>query len=521
VVFHPVDAVGARVTRKPIFSIDVFAVSLEHVKGESGRLQRAEIGDPLAVGLHNFEILLIDPDDAVKEGVLAIEGLGGDMENIAIDFVDLFGVQVLQVVFRQGAHGDRERGNAREELRVFGLELEILQRSGGSGDGFFVELAVAGTGGIVGGDEFPAGAAIGAKFLDADGFAVSVLGARREIGVFFFCKALNDLRGRKRRWRFGLRDADDAFDFVFRRGSEGPGSVFLSEERRRHEEKQARHREIAEVPDENAEKAGIVVGHHELDANQRSKGRLGTHCNAARGRACNIKQGGRTGSAKIASMPAGPELNINLWKKKLRSVPDYVWERENAETLVLADNELVEVSEKIGQLKQLRMLDLGHNQLRAVPNAVGELAGLSDFLYLHDNQLSVLPASLARLTRLRYLNIGENAFETLPECVCSMAGLIELRISGNRLSELPGAVSRLSRLRELHARNNRLGTLPRAIGQLAELRQIDLRGNPVTHLPEELANMPRLEKLDLRWVDTLEWPGWLAHLEARGCVVYR
>jgi hypothetical protein len=73
------------------------------------------------------------------------------------------------------------------------------------------------------------------------------------------------------------------------------------------------------------------------------------------------------------------------------------------------------------------MLDLGHNELTEVPDALGELDGLTDFLYLHDNRLTHLPPSIGRLTRLRYRNISENAFAALPNCVTEMAGLMELR----------------------------------------------------------------------------------------------
>ena len=60
-------------------------------------------------------------------------------------------------------------------------------------------------------------------------------------------------------------------------------------------------------------------------------------------------------------------------------------------------------------MRKLRMLDLGHNRLTRAPDALGDLEGLTDFLYLHDNRLAVLPATLGRLTKLRYLNICENA----------------------------------------------------------------------------------------------------------------
>ena len=52
--------------------------------------------------------------------------------------------------------------------------------------------------------------------------------------------------------------------------------------------------------------------------------------------------------------------NLNVWKHQLGYVPDAVWSRTELETVVLADNTLAELSERIGSLKHLRMFDLGH-----------------------------------------------------------------------------------------------------------------------------------------------------------------
>src|SRR5688572_11738337 len=112
--------------------------------------------------------------------------------------------------------------------------------------------------------------------------------------------------------------------------------------------------------------------------------------------------------------------DLNLWKQQLRAVPDDVWDRGDLETLVLANNGLTTISDRIGRLQRLRMLDLGHNELADLPVALGELVNLSDFLYLHDNQLRSLPASLARLTKLRYLNVSNNQFTALPEVICEL-----------------------------------------------------------------------------------------------------
>jgi Leucine-rich repeat (LRR) protein len=136
--------------------------------------------------------------------------------------------------------------------------------------------------------------------------------------------------------------------------------------------------------------------------------------------------------------------HLDLWKHHLGEVPPYVWENKDLETLVLADNDLTQISAAIGGLTRLRMLDLGHNQLRELPAALGDLVNLSDFLYLHDNELSSLPESLRGLKRLRYLNISENEFRELPFAICDLTGLIELRASDNRLTSIPDQIGSMT-----------------------------------------------------------------------------
>ena len=60
-----------------------------------------------------------------------------------------------------------------------------------------------------------------------------------------------------------------------------------------------------------------------------------------------------------------PGVHLNFWKRGLSNVPDAVWNQPEAETLVLAENGLREISEKLGALAKLRMLDLGHNEITA------------------------------------------------------------------------------------------------------------------------------------------------------------
>jgi hypothetical protein len=59
----------------------------------------------------------------------------------------------------------------------------------------------------------------------------------------------------------------------------------------------------------------------------------------------------------IGFMSTHPNVDLNFWKKHLGHVPDEVWYvADELETLVLADNDLVELPDRIGTLTRLRML---------------------------------------------------------------------------------------------------------------------------------------------------------------------
>jgi len=183
-------------------------------------------------------------------------------------------------------------------------------------------------------------------------------------------------------------------------------------------------------------------------------------------------------------------------------------------SLLLYEQGLTEVPADTWRHNDVRVLDLGHNKIALIPDAIGDLVQL-DFLYLHDNELTTVPDTLRNLHKLRYLNISENHLTTFP----IVESLIELRATDNEIAALPEGTGALAKLRELHLRNNKLATLPASIGELQSLRQLDLRGNPLTQLPESLLELPRLEKVDVRWV-TID-DRVLDRLEARGCLVYR
>jgi hypothetical protein len=119
--------------------------------------------------------------------------------------------------------------------------------------------------------------------------------------------------------------------------------------------------------------------------------------------------------------------NLNVWKHQLGYVPDAVWSRTELETVVLADNTLAELSERIGSLTHPRMFGLraDGNQLTSLPEWIGEPRALPE-LHLRNHRLTTLPASIGRLRDLRQLDLRSNPLRKLPPAIVALPKLDKL-----------------------------------------------------------------------------------------------
>ena len=147
---------------------------------------------------------------------------------------------------------------------------------------------------------------------------------------------------------------------------------------------------------------------------------------------------------------------LNLGANQLTAVPESVGNLTKLTTLDLGTNQLTAVPESVGNLTALTTLDLRKNQLTAVPESVGNLTKLTT-LDLGKNQLTAVPESLGNLTKLTTLDLGENLLTALPAQLADLLeGKTQLGLDGNPLSEpLPelaerGAAELATYLRSLH-----------------------------------------------------------------------
>jgi leucine-rich repeat protein SHOC2 len=131
--------------------------------------------------------------------------------------------------------------------------------------------------------------------------------------------------------------------------------------------------------------------------------------------------------------------------------------------------------------------------LSILPTSIGNLADLK-LLDLYKNNLKFIPERIGNLSKLTNLNLNHNQITTLPESICQLTNLTSLVLSDNQLTSLPANIGNLSNLVRLYIRGNLLTSLPPSMGNLFNLREIYIDDNPWIDL-SNLQDIPNLHRV--------------------------
>ncbi|KAM6418895.1 LOW QUALITY PROTEIN: leucine-rich repeat and calponin homology domain-containing protein 1 [Pluvialis apricaria] len=137
--------------------------------------------------------------------------------------------------------------------------------------------------------------------------------------------------------------------------------------------------------------------------------------------------------------------------------------------------------------------DLSKNRLTEVPTELCHFVSL-ETLNLYHNCIKIIPDAIVNLQMLTYLNLSRNQLSSLPACLCGLP-LKVLIASNNKLGSLPEEIGQLKQLMELDVSCNEITVLPQQIGQLKSLKELNVRRNYLEVLPQELVQLP-LVKFD-------------------------
>ncbi|OWY95502.1 hypothetical protein PHMEG_00034482 [Phytophthora megakarya] len=161
--------------------------------------------------------------------------------------------------------------------------------------------------------------------------------------------------------------------------------------------------------------------------------------------------------------------------------------------LDLQDNHWVTLDEIVWTYSHsLLVLNVSRNQLVQISEAIGNLTHLRELL-MANNRLASIPAQIARCVNLRKLDLRRNRFEQLPSELQYCKRLEELDVSYNDLTTVPPELGRLQNLRTLNLRFNKLTLLPHTLCDCPLLEEVGCEGNEgLTDIPESLRSNTKL-----------------------------
>ncbi len=137
------------------------------------------------------------------------------------------------------------------------------------------------------------------------------------------------------------------------------------------------------------------------------------------------------------SKPSAQETKLDPMAEAERRIAEA--RRTNATELDLSGLSLTEVPAALFELQQLQILLLANNQLQEVPPALKKLRHLEQ-LWLNNNQLKEIPATLGKLKCLYFLSLNNNQLKKMSAALGECKKLWFLSLQGNPDLNFPAEI---------------------------------------------------------------------------------
>lgn len=204
---------------------------------------------------------------------------------------------------------------------------------------------------------------------------------------------------------------------------------------------------------------------------------------------------------------------LDVGANDLTQIPASIGKLKNLERLNAPSNLINKISPKLSNLKKLRNLILGNNQISSLPR-MNKLENLFT-IELSNNAFKTFPKSLTKCPQLHEIYISNNFFQKFPAEICNMPRLRHLVAHSCQLKSLPRNFGRLQSLRRLGIGENLFQSFPNSISKIVDLEWLNLDNNQIKKLPNSIKNLSALRRLELAGNGLKELPlafGYLTKL---------
>jgi len=207
----------------------------------------------------------------------------------------------------------------------------------------------------------------------------------------------------------------------------------------------------------------------------------------------DIRQNGFANINFFADLPNVKELF--LFYNHYSSISENIGNLKSLEVIDIQDDRINSLPKSIGNFENLRKLSIYYSNLESLPEEFGNLKNLEE-LYINRNYLTSLPESFGNLVNLRIFEGYNNNLENLPTSIGNLSKLEHLDLEDNNIAELPNSIGNLN-ITTFYFSGNELESIPEEIGNMKNLVELDLSFNKITNIPSFLGNLEKLEELDL------------------------
>lgn len=200
--------------------------------------------------------------------------------------------------------------------------------------------------------------------------------------------------------------------------------------------------------------------------------------------------------------------------RHLESLPDEIRSLTKLEELTINETQMESPPDFMCILRSLKKIDLSWNRnLRSLPDEIMELTKL-EVLSLQGSSLFSIPESVCSLTSLKILDLSYNSqLWSLPDELAGLINLEKLCLGRTGVASIPHSIRALTKLKTLDLSwNTRMMSLPISICNLTNLVQLDIGIPNFRGLPEEFARLINLEELCLAFTKIEELPNSVCNL---------
>lgn len=202
---------------------------------------------------------------------------------------------------------------------------------------------------------------------------------------------------------------------------------------------------------------------------------------------------------------------IILNSQGIIGIPKEIGNLFNLKKLELNINQITTIPKEFSNLSNLIYLSINYNQINEISKEITNLNSL-EYLSLINNEINVIPKEIANLKQLEFLTLSNNSIRNIPPEICVLNNLISLFLDNNQIEEIPKEIGNLNNLKTLLLEHNCINKVPKEIGNLSDLVSLNLNGNKISELPQETVNLINLETLNLGSNNFTQVPVWFGNL---------